>query len=389
MTHNISALNIAKPFFIQKTSLPVLPNYSSSTSVMHSEAPSSSKPSSSKPSSASENRSKQLAVFYNTYTNPNNTEHALEIIYAQLKVFNQSPLANSTVYYSRFGDLEFKWPINKCRNKGNRQCHEIVAREEGDEVETLQYLYDYCVSNQDHRVVYAHSKGTFTKNWNNRLLSKLLMKAVTSEECTVKMGTNGMKCDTCSTQFSGFPAHYPGNMWVANCDYIAKLIPPRDFEQKKVAVADKVDKAARKLNDNELDDRWQLRLDNGEVMSFHNKSMWMIHRPSWLGIKRYAMEHWLGSHPDMNPCDVFSPKDGVPSIMYDNLKQKRVFADSVTANLQEAPGVTFLQFWTHQYRLHPWYRLKGREYEYKELYSKVPPRSSWFYTYWKGMPLYH
>mgnify|MGYP007003167781 CR=1 FL=1 len=117
MTHNISALNIAKPFFIQKTSLPVLPNYSSSTSVMHSEAPSSSKPSSSKPSSASENRSKQLAVFYNTYTNPNNTEHAFEVIFVQLKVSNQSPLVNLTIYYSRFGDLEFKWPLNKCRNK--------------------------------------------------------------------------------------------------------------------------------------------------------------------------------------------------------------------------------------------------------------------------------
>ena len=32
---------------------------------------------------------------------------------------------------------------------------------------------------------------------------------------------------------------YPGNMWVVNCDYIVKLtIPPRGFEQKKVAVAD-------------------------------------------------------------------------------------------------------------------------------------------------------
>ena len=58
-----------------------------------------------------------------------------------------------------------------------------------------------------------------------------------------------------------------------------------------------MDKAARELNDNELDDHcWQLRLDNGEVMSFHNQSIWMIHRPSWLGIKRYAMEHWLGNH---------------------------------------------------------------------------------------------
>lgn len=159
-----------------------------------------------------------MAVFYNTYQNPNDTAIAREIIYYQIKAINNSPLANSTVYYSRVGDLS-KWPINKCLNEGSRECIELVAKEEGDEVETVQPLYEYCVNNQNDRVIYMHSKGSFTRSKSNRILMKILVKAITSEDCLLKMGTNGYDCNTCSSQFNGFPLHYPGNM----CKFRQKL----------------------------------------------------------------------------------------------------------------------------------------------------------------------
>ena len=48
-------------------------------------------------------------------------------------------------------------------------------------------------------------------------------------------------CDACSYQFTMWPsAHYAGNMFVARCNYIRKLIPPKLFEAKKQALADRI-----------------------------------------------------------------------------------------------------------------------------------------------------
>ena len=141
--------------------------------------------------------------------------------------------------------------------------------------------------------------------------------------------------------------------------------------------------------DNILDDRWVMELDDGTTLNFHNASRWMISRPSWIGTDRYATEHWLGSHPGLKPCEVFSPKDGIPTFSYDTLKKKRVFAKKVTARLQTAPGMNFKEQWEHPYRLHPWYRKAGKLYEYKRLYGKKPDKNSWFYDYWKGTPVHH
>ncbi len=176
---------------------------------------------------------------------------------------------------------------------------------------------------------------------------------------------------------------------MADCDYITKLIPPKEFEAKKSALAAKMQSFIQKVNPyDEEDDRYILELDNGSTLHFHNASKWMLFRPSWLGTERYAMEHWLGSHPDMKPCDVFSPKNGVPSFSYDNMKRQRVFAGDLVTKIEVAPGIDFKEFWYHPYRLHPWYKQTGNLYQYQQLYSKVPSQLSWFYKFWKGVPLY-
>lgn len=331
---------------------------------------------------------KKISVFFNTFQKVNDTGTSYEVIYDQVKTLNQGLLKNSTVYYSRFGDLKL-WPTTKCVNKGNRECVEIAAKEDGDESITLQHLYNFCTKNLNDRVVYIHSKGTYTHSWNNRILKKILMKAVSSEACLRDMGNNGMDCNTCSSQFAGFPAHYPGNMWVADCDYISELIPPEDFEQKKSEVAQRMMNATKRIvPDSTEDDRWKTELDDGTVLTFKTVAKWMMDRPSWLGTQRYAMEHWLASSPRMKPCDAFSPKDGIPTFSYDTIKQKHVFADDMTPKLQTAPGVPFRDHWTHPFRLHPWYKPGGKLYEYNALYSETPSESSWFHQYWHKAPKY-
>ena len=97
------------------------------------------------------------------------------------------------------------------------------------------------------------------------------------------------------------------------------------------------------------------------------------------------MEHWLGSHPDFQPCEVFSTKDGLPQFQYDSLRYKRVFADKIETKLQMAPGMNFKESWHLPMKLHPWFRRHGKLYEYEALYGKKPDQSSWFYNYWKNV----
>jgi hypothetical protein len=115
----------------------------------------------------------RIAIFYNTFLRADGKlgekERGNGIIKGQLDMIDSQPLlANATVYYSRFGALDIDWP--GCRN---RTCIEIVAQPKGDdEVMALQPLHEYCVKNPLDRVVYIHSKGTYTATQSNDVLRK-------------------------------------------------------------------------------------------------------------------------------------------------------------------------------------------------------------------------
>jgi hypothetical protein len=100
--------------------------------------------------------------------------------------------------------------------------------------------------------------------------------------------------------------------------------------------------------------------------------------------------HWIGSHPDLKPCEVFGHNENPPiaygrKIKIHEFKSPNLqkIQDTMTTNASEA-------FWVHrgqkQYVYHPWYAKDGRLYEYKNLYSKVPQNDSWFYTLWSRFP---
>jgi hypothetical protein len=356
-------------------------------------------------------RSSIIAIFFNTFSSINNTKNANDIITSQLREINSQPLLHGApVYYARVGDLDWEWPVSECRRGYNndndntninitspshghthghsrRQCTEIAAVPEGDEMLSLQPLYEYCVQHKRDRVVYMHSKGTYTVSNKNNQLRTILMKAIMSNECLELPD----KCDTCSTRFTLFPFFtYTGNMWVANCSYISKLIPPKDYGSSKQRVI-----ATMKNNDTttpiDNNNMWyQTKLDNVTSYKFRARSMSWIDRGSWMGVERYASEHWIGSHPDLKPCEVFG-HDENPPIAYGRKIKIHEFKppnlqkiqDTMTTNASEA-------FWVHrgqkQYVYHPWYAKDGRLYEYKNLYSKVPQNDSWFYTLWSRFP---
>lgn len=130
--------------------------------------------------------------------------------------------------------------------------------EEADEVDTLQELWTYCSRDDTHpeqKVAYLHSKGSFHQHDANDKLRVYLTKGALSEECSNMPDT----CNVCSSRMSPMPhPHTSGNMWLSRCDYVRKLIAPKQFRN---------------------------------AMYTTNKA---LHRTenACMGTGRYALEHW-------------------------------------------------------------------------------------------------
>ncbi|CAK0829420.1 unnamed protein product [Prorocentrum cordatum] len=154
-------------------------------------------------------------------------------------------------------------------------CRLLESSRTGNEILTLQHLYDYCSKHNSERVVYMHSKGTFHPGRFNDNIRGFLMKGIWSDACHSQDMFE--TCTACGSRFSPMPHHhYPGNMWLARCDYVARLIPPLTFES---AMASAVRTAVEK-----------------GVLSGAD--------PPYFGLGRFSAEHWLSSHPSHAPCDV-------------------------------------------------------------------------------------
>jgi hypothetical protein len=76
-------------------------------------------------------------------------------------------------------------------------------------------------------------------------------------------------CNVCMSRMSPVPhPHAPGNMWLARCSYIQKLLPPLQFTD---------------------------RMNGGRGID-----------DPCIGTGRFAQEHWVLSHPANRPCDLDS-----------------------------------------------------------------------------------
>ncbi len=140
----------------------------------------------------------------------------------------------------------------------------IQHDDKGEEIETLGLLWDHCRNNLDDKVVYIHNKGSFHPSEKNDLMRRFMTRGALSEDCS-NMPTT---CNISSSRMSPFPhAHVSGNMWVARCDYVQKLINPLNFKE---AMRTKV---------------------NSKVSCCD-------------GSGRNAAEHWVHSRPSVRPCDL-------------------------------------------------------------------------------------
>jgi hypothetical protein len=226
-----------------------------------------------------------VAVFYNVYTGRNTAvlQRSLSIIQEQMQIWQDSILRHARLYYVLIGSkIEFPCPPNQ-------SCMLLQHEEEGSEALTLHLLHEYCVENPLHRVLYIHNKGSFHDTEDNTLLRKLLTRAVFSDECAK---SSDDECTVCSARFSPIPHwHSPGNMWLANCDYVKKLLPPAVFAERVPLLVLQVQDKTKEMG--------------GPLLK---KFSWTMPAECEAGINRFSNEHWIHTHPLSQPCDVYPGK---------------------------------------------------------------------------------
>ena len=255
-------------------------------------------------------------------------------------------------------DAGYTWPIQQTvigAPPSDIRCPPPCERRRrarrGSEILTLQPLYEHCRANPTDRVVYAHNKGSFHDTPENERFRRFLMRGILADQgCATHQPAT---CDVCASRFSMLPHfHAPGNIWVAHCDYVLRLISPHDFP----AAMDSL---------------------------FEPPNEWRHPRYGYgedpiVATGRFAMEHWVHSHPSLAPCDVYDGDDYVWGDI--NLpKNKSLWAPSV-ADAPRFPLETYFRTnfpggisFTNSFKAHPWYTYDSRIYEWKKLYGHVPP----------------
>lgn len=306
---------------------------------------------------------KNRAVFYNIYIpDGEHKQHALDIVKEQLGHKQESKyLASAPLYYTLIGNNATDEIEALCLP--NSECHQLRYVPEGDEGLTLQSVYEYCIKHPSTQVTYIHNKGSFHPSSANDRFRSFLNQGVFSDECQSISDSSDNTCNVCASRFASFPHfHMPGNIWTAQCSYVRQLIAP-----------------ATKFRD-KMEDlfEWVLFGNTNSTSSVD------IPRPTFkqytlehpVGRQRFAYEHWVGSHPYLKPCDVYSRRythgyRDLPSALY-----------VWPPHLAQAPRFNMSSFLKVSMTRGEWYCGQARLLEYEYLYGLQPKPNHFLWKYY-------
>ena len=288
-------------------------------------------------------------IFYNAFIDPVNVYYSLGVIADQLALWQASRYSNATLYYMQLGETSASFPC-----PANGKCIKLMQKPSRWEESTLGPLYEFCQQNTDHTVIYLHSKGTLNSIMKvNHPFRKLLTLAALSDECYD--GLHSLKCNICSARFTPVPVwHNSGNMWITKCSFVKMHYPIMEYEPK-----------VRELSTYYLNN----------LTNYTDYPEWAV------GIGRFANEHWIHSHPQVKPCDVYTDLRFVSGYPYELAepgavippfsveKAPRQFPELPHLFLQPLPG--------------PQVRLSYRLYELEQLYGALPANDSFAWTWYK------
>ena len=298
------------------------------------------------------------AIFYNIYIlNAEKKFRAMSIVKEQLAEQQKSQiLASAELFYTVIGYNA----TDEIQEECGKNCHLLQFAEQGDEGLTIQALFDYCLDHPDSLVSYLHDKGSLHPTPKNRHFRTMLTKAVFSDACQMigKSNDDDDKwCNICGARFSPFPhMHMAGNMWTAPCSYIQRLIPPNQFGEKMEHLMDAV-------------------MQRAKVPTVPKPTFQQYQDEYFVGRNRFAMEHWLGSHPSVIPCDVY-PGDYLCGYM--DLPKS---TDSWIPALKQAPRFPVSVF-AKRAAQGSWFCGQARLLEFQFLYGERPPANSFVWSFY-------
>lgn len=315
------------------------------------------------------------AVFYNVFLSdkPYLAGMDKQIVEEQLQQVGESfanTEENLVVYYVSIGDkLDDEWIHQICSSKYNMTCEYRKHYDSAHEEVTLTELHEYCQMYPDQSVVYMHNKGSLHPNnkgqdrWRRTMTS-----ASTSQMC---LEPPNETCNACGLLFQPLPAsHFPGNIWMAKCSYIIKLLSPQEYHNKRPIV-----------------DQW-IRSESGEGIINKHDGLFPMER-HYTGKQRYESEHWLGSHPDLTPCDVSkSPNMGYWLEADRNFDKE--FQFDIAPRHKIGDDWIFYKYTSNnmtltepRLRMRDYFLLRGMIYRWMAFYNRVPDVDSW---YWAWFP---
>jgi hypothetical protein len=329
-------------------------------------------------SSDNNNNNNNIPIFYNLYVaNASDADRVFKFVTEQLSLRDPTihyPIFVNTIGYNnnnnnnnRDGDF-----TSKLSTKISNVIH-LQHYDDANEKVTLQALWEYCnkVTNNtsttkpasSKKVVYLHSKGSYSSTEENEKLRWFLSLGALSKECSrISSLPSTLPCNVCSSRFSPIPhPHTSGNMWLADCYYVSKLLPPINFATR--------------------------------MRAFKHKGT-----PACTGRMRWAAEHWIHSHPTVKPCDLYNNRSFL--FNYENLPDLRGKTTTMVSNnnndddddndkdiftLQSAPRYDLSTFSaTGVCNKTGVGTLHDRLEEYQKLYHLEPDSSWWGWRFWSN-----
>ena len=117
------------------------------------------------------------------------------------------------------------------------------------------------------------------------------IQAITTAVMSKMCRPSEESCNVCGTEFYPLPFfQFTGNMFSASCRYVNNLLPPPTFEKSMNEIA-------------------------GHALLARVQEIYTTKQLPFtariLGSYQHSVEHWIGGHPHLKPCDV-APTLGTP-----------------------------------------------------------------------------
>jgi hypothetical protein len=139
----------------------------------------------------------EYAIFYNVYMEPGSQgrrrQTSLQSLREHLEQIANSTFGQSTLYYNMIGSNDTAFVRSYSHQMDVRLIRHM---ETGQEVDTLQDLYNFCQDRPNVTVVYLHNKGSFHPSKANDKVRRLTTRSATSEPC--RSISSDPRCTSCA-----------------------------------------------------------------------------------------------------------------------------------------------------------------------------------------------